>query len=276
MSNYDPNYVSERYDEYGIKEWERFSHSIRSEINLYIHNYYLAKYIPRGSKVLEIGAGPGRFTIELAKLDCSIAVIDISQKQLDLNKEKVQEAGCEQHVLWRRKLDIVDLSSIDETFDVVLIYGGPLSYVFDKITQSLENVFKLTKPNGLILFSVMSLQGTVHYFIKELLDDEVVSFGLDEMDRVNKTGDLTGDIARGHICKLYDWEQLEKIITKFPCKILDASASNYLSNNRDERLLEYRNNPTYWEKFLEWEVQYCANKGSINNGSHILVVLEKQ
>lgn len=31
----------------------------------------------------------------------------------------------------------------------------------------------------------------------------------------------------------------------------------------------------YWKKFLEWEVKYCADEGTINAGSHILVILQK-
>lgn len=196
-SYYDPDYVSSHYDEAGEKEWNRFSKSIKSEVNLFIHNYYLKKYIEPSSKVLEIGAGPGRFTIELAKLGCSIGVVDISQKQLDLNKKKVSGAGFEAYVLWRKKLDIIDLSSIHETFDAIVIYGGPLSYVFDKITIALQNIFSLVKKHGIILFSVMSLHGTIHFFIKELFEHEAQQYGIDELDRVNKTGDLTGAIAEG-------------------------------------------------------------------------------
>ena len=93
-----------------------------SEINFFIHKYYLKKYVQPNSKVLEIGAGPGRFSIELTKLGCSIAVLDIFQKQLDLNKEKISEVGFEKNILWRKKLDILDLSPIKDTFDVVVIY----------------------------------------------------------------------------------------------------------------------------------------------------------
>ena len=224
-SYYDPKYVANHYDEYGEREWNRFTISIKNEVNFFIHKHYLTQYVKKSSKVLELGAGPGRFTIELAKLDCTIAVVDISQKQLDLNKEKVQEAGYESKVLWRKKLDIVDLSTIEEKFDTVVIYGGALSYVFDKFNVALDNALSLLKDDGVLLLSVMSLQGTVHYFIKELFEDEVINYGLEEMDRVNKTGNLTGDIARGHICKLYTWEELEDLFEESNCSVIAASAS---------------------------------------------------
>ena len=39
--------------------------------------------------VLEVGAGPGRFTIQLAELGAVVTVVDISPKQIDLNREHV-------------------------------------------------------------------------------------------------------------------------------------------------------------------------------------------
>lgn len=38
--------------------------------------------------VLEVGAGAGRFTVELARLGCSVLVADVSSVQLDLNRQK--------------------------------------------------------------------------------------------------------------------------------------------------------------------------------------------
>ncbi len=38
--------------------------------------------------MLEVGAGAGRFTVELARLGCSVLVADVSSVQLDLNRQK--------------------------------------------------------------------------------------------------------------------------------------------------------------------------------------------
>jgi len=53
---------------------------------LYIPGLISALQLRPGDRVLEVGAGPGRFTIELARLGARILVSDISAGQLDLNR----------------------------------------------------------------------------------------------------------------------------------------------------------------------------------------------
>ena len=78
--------ISRQFDEYGMKEWERLTATPVDEISLYLHTHYLQKYIRPGWRVLEIGAGAGRFTQVLAELGARIAVADISQEQITLNQ----------------------------------------------------------------------------------------------------------------------------------------------------------------------------------------------
>ncbi len=93
-----------------------------------VHRRFLRRHIPEGADVLGIGAGPGRFTIELARMGCRVIVTDVSPVQLSLHQRHLAEAGLEGAVAERRHLDIRDLSSVpDASFDAVVAYGGPLS-----------------------------------------------------------------------------------------------------------------------------------------------------
>lgn len=65
---YDPAYVSRYYDEYGEREWDRLEASPAGRVSFHLHRRYLQRYVEAGDHVLEVGAGPGRFTIELALL----------------------------------------------------------------------------------------------------------------------------------------------------------------------------------------------------------------
>ena len=87
------------YDEFGDAEWER--------------------------RVLEIGAGPGRFTMELIDLGAKVAVTDFSPVQLDLNRTRLASSTSVES--WE-VLDVCDTSHYsDGEFDAVVAYGGPLS-----------------------------------------------------------------------------------------------------------------------------------------------------
>lgn len=108
MLGVDP--VRQFFDDIGDGEWDRFDRDARSRVALEVHRRFLRRYVPEGTSVLEIGAGPGRFTIELAEMGCRVVVSDISPAQLEANARRVGAAGLEGAVVERRLLDVRDLS----------------------------------------------------------------------------------------------------------------------------------------------------------------------
>ena len=82
---YNSAQVEAFYDAYGEKEWNRLTKDPLNRISFYIYQHYLQKYVAADDLVLEVGAGAGRFTIELAKLKARITVGDLSGEQLKLN-----------------------------------------------------------------------------------------------------------------------------------------------------------------------------------------------
>ena len=146
--------------------------------------------------MLEVGAGPGRFTVELARAGTSVVVSDISGVQLELNRAQVAEAGCE-HAVHDRRVDIRDLSAFDDgAFDCVLAYGGPISYAFEEAGKAFAECVRVTQPGGVVLASVMSSIGNLRYYLPGVAE-EIKVFGADAMDAVVHTGDLRPTQAAG-------------------------------------------------------------------------------
>ena len=142
-ATYGPDQIRRFYDDYGEREWERLDADPRARVIFHVHRWHLQQFIKPGHQVLEAGAGPGRFTVELAKLGARVTVGDISPRQLDLNRLKVQEAGLEAQVAQRVLLDIVDCSQFPaESFDAVVCYGSPLSYVRERANDALTEMLR--------------------------------------------------------------------------------------------------------------------------------------
>jgi len=268
--------IRDYFNEYGYREWYRFVDNPQNRVAFHIHNHYLKQNIRSGDRILEIGAGPGRFTIEIAKIGASICVGDISKNQLQFNEEKVKAAGFEDSIIWRKQLDVTDLSDIaDDEFDSSVCYGGPLSYVFDKAPQALSELLRVTKSKGYILLSVMSHLGSLQFFIGALYN-HVQKDGLELVNKLVENGDVVGDLASvGHYCHMFRWSELKTLLENFDCDIIASSASHYLSNARQDIVEKLYVHPKMWEKFLDWELDLSKEEGAIDGGTHIIVVLQK-
>ena len=281
MAKYDPKLIEGHFDDVGMREWDRLDTTPHGKVQFHIHQHYLQKYIKQGDRVLEIGSGPGRFTIELGKIGASIGVVDISKEQLRLNEENVREAGYEAAVEWRKKLDILNLENIpNNSFDATVCFGGPLSYVMDQVEKAIREIIRVTKPEGYILVSLMSCLGTYSHFIEGIFHEvDEGRYDLDGLDELTRTGDIIGKYADGssHHCHMFRWREFKEILGKYPVDILDASAANFLSNGytKQESLTKVMKDSKKWEKFLKWELEFCAEPGAIDASTHMLVVFKK-
>lgn len=259
------------YDALGAEEWDRFDTDIPGEVNLEIHQRFLARFVKAGDRVLEIGAGPGRFTKQLIALDTKVIVTDISQIQLELNKENFSNS---RNIESWELLDICDTSKFsDGEFDIVMAYGGPLSYAFDEAKDALNDLFRILKPHGTVIGSVMSTLGTWRYFLKGAL-----AIGQAKGEETNNAILQTGDLRLNetdHICQMYKSSDLEALIKSCRARVLAMSASNWASMNSREVLEPLSGNPESWEHFLRNEVWACEQPGALDGGTHILFAAQK-
>lgn len=267
---YDPAHVAAFFDEYGEREWERFEADLAARVNLEVHRHFLGRFVRPGERVLEAGAGPGRFTMELARLGAAVVVADISHEQLRLNREHVGGAGLDEQVEARVIADVCDLSRFEDAeFDATVCFGGPLSYVVDRADDALAELLRVTKPGGHALLSVMSLVGAERAYLPAVLElaDE---YGLEATERIIETGDLGGALNRHHNMRMYTWAGLQELLARHPCTLVAASASNFLSIGRDDVVTD-----EWWPKLVEWELRACAEPGALDGGTHIIAVVRR-
>ena len=272
---YDPAWITGYYDEYGEREWARLDPSAPAmdRVNFATHRALLREFVREGDRVLEVGAGPGRFTLELARLGARVVVADISPRQLELNREKVGAEGLEGQVEARHIVDVVDLSKFDDaSFDAAVCYGGPISYVFERAADAVSELLRVTRPQGHVLLSVMSRLGSTQRYLPAVFE-LVEEFGLEAVRHVFATGDLSAEINNGHRCHMFTWTELRDLLAAQPCTLVAASAANFLSLRDDdvlEALDEHR-----WDAFLEWELDACRQAGALDGGTHMIAVVRR-
>ncbi|MGL6344547.1 MAG: hypothetical protein ACRC80_36035, partial [Waterburya sp.] len=92
------------------------------------------------------------------------------------------------------------------------------------------------------------------------------------VNQVNDNGFLD---RNNHRLKMYRASELRKLLQSASCDIMAMSASNCLSNNRNQFLEQNLVTTDVWSDFLQWELDFCAEDGCLDSGTHIIAVVKK-
>jgi SAM-dependent methyltransferase len=264
---YDPAEIAAHFDQLGAREWDRFDRTLGDRVSLALHSRVLERFVPRESHVLEIGAGPGRFTEHLHRLGCRITVGDLSATQLRLNEEAARTRGFESSVVGRHLMDICDLGRFpDASFDVVVAFGGPFSYVFERRDDALRECRRVLRPGGVLLLSVMSIWGALHRHLAGVLTLPV------EANRsIVATGDLTreNDPDSTHRCHMFRAGELRAFLSRPGLELLWLSASSAITTGVEPGVLT---DGEKWEMVLDFEMMACTEPGYLDAGTHLIAV----
>ena len=134
------------YDQSAEKEWERLE---RHRTEFAVTLMALEEFLPApGCSVLDIGGGPGRYSIELARQGYRVTLFDISGESLKLAQEKARETGVSvENVIHGNALDLSDLEA--DSFDGVLLMG-PLYHLLSEgdRERAVQEAKRVLKPQG--------------------------------------------------------------------------------------------------------------------------------
>jgi SAM-dependent methyltransferase len=259
MSTWDPSRTAEYFDEYGEQEWERFESGRTPAMSLRTHIQMLEGYVRPGDRVLDAGAGPGRFTLELLRLGAHVTALDISPGQLELLRARVPDVDAQLG-------DITDLSRFpDDSFDVTVCFGGPLSYVLDRADRAVAELSRVTKPGGHVLVSVMGFAGAVIHYAP-ILVDLARRDGPAKSLEVARTGILQEEEGYGHLTiRMYLWDELEDLLSPHG-EVVDGAGAGVLPHLEVEE-------PEIRKMLEEFEDRLAYDPGSRSCGEHIIGVL---
>lgn len=101
-------------------------------------------------KILDIGTGPGFFTIILEELGYkNITGIDVSEKMIEVAKENIQKYGKKDSSIQLIQMDAQKLELKPESFDIIV--SRNLTWNLEKPQQAYSEWLRVLKPNGSLL-----------------------------------------------------------------------------------------------------------------------------
>jgi SAM-dependent methyltransferase len=150
--------VRDFYDQSVAFEWRRLVTNPLRRLEFETTQYFLKKYLPPSGLLLDAGGGPGRYTIEMAKLGYDVILYDLSPANLAFARRQIARSGVKRRIKEVDEGSIVDLSRFPAAqFDAVLCLGGPLSHVdgTDRRLQAVRELTRIAKPGAPVFISVM-------------------------------------------------------------------------------------------------------------------------
>jgi ubiquinone/menaquinone biosynthesis C-methylase UbiE len=117
-----------------------------------IHNpeKIFSEYIESGQKVLDVGCGPGTFTIVMAKMvgdSGKVIAVDVQDKMLQIVRTKAAKEGLESCIItYKSRPDGIGISDrVDFALAFYMVHEVPDSEAF------LREIASLLKPKGKLL-----------------------------------------------------------------------------------------------------------------------------
>lgn len=130
--------------------YERASHLLHPLRKLILSPRKLVQRLDlqKDSKVLELGPGPGYFSLEVARHVPAgkLVLADVQQEMLDMAKQRLDKCGIAN--VEYKKANAASLPFDSETFDVVFLVAV-LGEIPDK-RQCLREIHRVLRPGGLL------------------------------------------------------------------------------------------------------------------------------
>ncbi len=107
-----------------------------------------ATVLPSSGRVLDAGAGTGRFSVHYLRQGFDVTLLDLSKGMLDVARTRIGEEFPSDAPVRYVEGSIDDLPFEDGAFDFVFCEGDPLSYCFDSRKEVAREFLRVLRPGG--------------------------------------------------------------------------------------------------------------------------------
>ena len=237
--------------------------SRQGQVEFFVAMKYIKDVIGdrKNLNIVDIGAGTGRYSVELANMGHNVTAIEYVNKNVSQIKMKSSKVVAKQGTALNLKLK-------DEIFDVALLFG-PTYHLFshqDKL-KAITEAKRVLKKDGIMLIMYLTNEyAVITYAFKEGNLQKVLKAGkLDEnFQAKTTTEDLYSYVRLEEINKLKDGAELERV------KIIGVDgATDYI------RPVINKLSEEDFEIYKKYQLSICERPELLGASSHIMDILKK-
>ena len=244
-------------------EDERLTKSKGINVEFVTTMHYIEKYLKPNSKILELGASTGAYSVPLAKQGHEVVAVELLDCNLDVLKNKAKDMQN----LTPIKANALDLSQFeDNSFDMVLSLG-PMYHLYTKKDdiKAINEAIRVCKKGSIIIFAYITPSSTIFY-------EGVVKNGFDKINSfIDKKGHIKNIPER--IFSTHFPDEFEKYFENKNVKKLHQVAAEGVANLCREAMDKL--NQQQYEMYLKWHLNTCERIDQLGISSHILYICKK-
>lgn len=247
-----------------IDEDARLNRNRHGQMEYITTMHYINKYAQNGAKILEIGAGTGRYSIALAKADFDVTSVELVEHNLEVLKQNSEGMSNIQSF----QGDALDLSRFaDNTFAVTLLFG-PLYHLYEAkdVQKALDEAIRVTKPEGVILVAFLSVYAIL---FNNYLNGTLFA-GIEE----NFTEDYKIKHFEEQLFTGYDIVEFEELFADKPVQHLNTVAVDSVLELAEGRS-DFSMSEEEFEAFAKLQLAFCEKRELLGCSSHLLYVCRK-
>ena len=271
-------HVKAYYASFGEREWERLRNPNDGFVEYAVTRKIISRYLKPKSRILDIGGGPGRYAMWLAKHGHRIVLADLSPELLTIARAKLNEAGVTANIEEIIEADACDLSHWDDnSFDAVLSLG-PFYHLIeetDRIHAATE-LRRVLRPDGTAFVALMPRYAFLRRTLaipderRHLAQPEFISHIIEQGVFIN---DIPGRFTNGYGVRP---EEVSPFFAEHGFKTLTLLAAQAIVPDNQKSLYELEQNDlATYQTVLEVILNTASDPGILGMASHLLYIGKK-
>ncbi len=227
---------------------------------------YIDKYLKKGDRVLEVGAGTGIYSLGLAKRGYQVDAIELVNDNLNILKSKITP-DMNINAIQGNALDLSMYE--DNTFDMTLVLG-PLYHLFkdEERDKVIEEAIRVTKSGGIIYYAfILSDLTMINWgFEKGNLVPNMGVMITDDYKVINREEYIFYLTYMSEIKKLMQEHDKQEVITYVATDGVGRVMSDKINEMSDE---EYKH-------YINYHLSICEREDLIGYSGHVLAITKKK
>lgn len=156
--------VRRHYDENPKKEWDRMK---KNPYEFWITTAWMDRYLKAGDAILDVGGGPGRYSIHYARKNHPTTLLDLAAANVAFAKQKARQYHTHLQAYEGNALDLSRFA--DASFEAVFLMG-PLYHLLEEEERllALKEATRVLKPGGYLFASYIGIASGMIYVMREM------------------------------------------------------------------------------------------------------------